>query len=80
MPKPDVVELLDRALSNSEREFAIQLPTTTVKTARNEILRLRRALARAMENLRDVCALEHAADAVMGKTKIEWCELLVQPV
>ena len=61
MPKADVVELLDRALWNSEREFAIQLPTTTVKTARNEILRLRRALARAMENLRDVYALEHAA-------------------
>ena len=54
MPKTDIVELLDRALSNSELEFAIQLPTTTVKTALNEILRLRQALARAMENLRDM--------------------------
>jgi len=58
MPKPDIVELLDLALSNNEREFAIQLPTTTVQTARNEILHLRQALTRAMKNLHDMRAGE----------------------
>jgi len=54
MPKPDVVDLLDQALSNNQHQFTIQLPTTTVKTARNEILQLRQALARAMNKLRDM--------------------------
>ena len=57
MPKPDIVELLDVALSNNEHEFAIQLPTTTVQTARNEILH-RQTPTRAMKNLYDTRAGE----------------------